>query len=194
MKRHIEVVRRSKFFTIKDGKLRRLEKKGSTRECISGDQIKQWIMKMHINQQTHLDADQTWFRIKKGHRWWPTIGICETQTFIRYDCPTCKEQLQNKPRNIICGSIVAQSPDHKDWRRLLMEYLTYGYRKGPYISKGQHKRITRQSREYFIEEGKLKRTLSNGDIKICISGPEVNKYLQEIHVTKSGEHLGIEVM
>ena len=151
-------------------------------------------MKMHINQQTHLDADQTWFRIKKGHRWWPTIGICEIQTFIRYDCPTCKEQLQNKPRNIICGSIVAQSPDHKDWRRLLMEYLTYGYRKGPYISKGQHKRITRQSREYFIEEGKLKRTLSNGDIKICISGPEVNKYLQEIHVTKSGEHLGIEVM
>ena len=37
---HVEVVRRSKFFTIKDGKIRKLEKKGSTRECIAGDQIK----------------------------------------------------------------------------------------------------------------------------------------------------------
>ena len=126
---------------------------------------------MHIYQQTHLDADQTRFRIMKGHWWWPTMGICEIQTFIIYDCPTCKEQLQNKPRNVICGSIVAQSHDHKDWRGFLMEYLTYGYLKGPHISKGQHKRITRQSREYFIEEGMLKRIFLNGDIKICISGP-----------------------
>ena len=94
---------------------------------------------MHIYQQSHLDADQTWFRIKKGHRWWPTMGICETQNFIRYDCPTCKEKLQNKPQNLICRSIVAQLPNHKDWRRLLMEYLTYGYLKEPISRKDNTK-------------------------------------------------------
>jgi hypothetical protein len=52
--------------------------------------------------------------------------------------------------------------------------------------------ITWQSREYFIEEGKLKRILSNGDIKICIAGHEVNEYLQELHVTDSGAHLNME--
>ena len=52
--------------------------------------------------------------------------------------------------------------------------------------------MARQSREYFIEEGKLKRVLSNGDIKICIAGCEINKYLQELHDTESGEHLSIE--
>ena len=126
---------------MKEGKLKRLEKNGKTRECIAGDQIKQWVMEMHIYQQTHLNADQTWFRISKGNRWWPTMGICEIQNFIKYDCPTCKEQFRNKPRNIMCGSIAAQSLDHKDWRRLLIEYLTYGYLKGPRISKRQHKKM-----------------------------------------------------
>ena len=74
----------------------------------------------------------------------------------------------------------------------MIEYLTYEYLKGPHISKGQQKKIARQSREYFIEEGKLKRILSNGEIKICIAGHEVNKYLQELHVTDSGEHLSME--
>ena len=75
----------------------------------------------------------------------------------------------------------------------MIEYLTYGYLKGPHISKGQQKKIARQSREYFIEEGKLKKILSNGEIKICIAGHEVNKYLQELHVMDSGEHLTTHV-
>ena len=49
--------------------------------------------------------------------------------------------------------------------------------------------MAQQSREYLIEEGKLKRILSNGDMKICIAGCEFNEYLQELHDTKSGEIL-----
>ena len=52
--------------------------------------------------------------------------------------------------------------------------------------------MARQSQEYFIEEGKLKRILSNGDIKICIARCEVNEYLRELHVTESREHLSME--
>ena len=75
-----------------------------------------------------------------------------------------------------------------------MEYLTYGYLKGPRISKNQHKRITRQSQEYFIEEGKLKKIFPNGDIKICIAGREIDEHLKDLHITDSGEHLSIELM
>src|ERR1700738_1335471 len=128
--------------------------------------------------------------IDGGLRW----GFATHENFIMNDCPTCREQFQNKPRNIVCGNITAQSHDNKDWRRLLIEYLTYGYLKGPHISKNQYKKVTRQSREYFIEEGKLKRILSNGDVKICIAGREINEYLQGLHVTESGEHLSEELM
>ena len=162
-----------------------------TKECIAGSQIKHWIGEMHTYQQRYLNVDQTWCRVSKGNRWWPMMGVCDIQNFIRYDCPTCQENFQNKPRNIICGTITAQSTN-KDWRRSLIEYLTYGYLKRPHILRRQNKRMARQSREYFIEEGKLKRILSNGDIRICIAGREVNEYLKELHVMKSGKHLSIE--
>ena len=147
---------------------------------------------MHIYQQRHLTYQQNLLHYLQGNWWWPTMGLCDIQFFLSYDCPSCCRRFDHIPKNIICGSVIAQSHDNRDWRRLLIEYLTYGYLKGPHISKGQHKRIARQSREYFIEEGKLRIILTNGDIKICIAGHEVNEYLQELHVTDSKEHLSME--
>ena len=89
---------------------------------------------------------------------------------------------------------MVQTHDNKDWRRLLIEYLTYGYLKGPSLPKKQHKRITRQSQKYFIEDGKLKRIFSDGNLKICIAGREIDEYLKKLHITESGEHLSIEIM
>ena len=148
---------------------------------------------MHTYQQRHLNADQTWFRCSQGNRLWPTMGICKIQHYIMYDCPSCRKLFPNKPRNIICGIIATPSHKNKDWRNSLLEYLTYGYLKGPHISKGQHKRITQQNREYFIEERKMKIIFSNEDIKICIPGFEVNKYLQDFHITKTGKNLSLEL-
>ena len=54
--------------------------------------------------------------------------------------------------------------------------------------------MARQSRKYFIEEKKLKQILSNGDVKICIAGREINKNLRELHVTDVGEDLCVEIM
>ena len=104
---------------MEGGKLKGLEKNGKTKECIAKDQIKQWIGKMHMYQQRHLNADQTWFRCSQGNRWWPMMGICEIQLYIMYDCPSCQNLFPNKPHNIICGSITVQSHDNKDWRRSL---------------------------------------------------------------------------
>ena len=179
---------------MEERKLKRLERNGKTKECIAKDQIKQWIEEMHIYQQRHLKAYRTWFRCSQGKRWWPTMEICKIQHYIMYDCPSCWNLFPNKPRNIICGSITVQSHNSKNWRRLLTKYLTYGYLKGPHISKGQHKKIVRHCRKYFNEERKFKRILSNGDVKICIAGREINEYLKELHVTESDEHLREERM
>ena len=189
-----KIVRDSEYFTLEKRKLQKLGKDGTTKICIAGYQIKHWIRKMHIYQQRHLTYQQTLLRCLQGNRWWPTMGLCDIQLFLSYDCPSCCRRFDHIPENIICGSIIAQSHDNKDWRRLLIEYLIYGYLKGSHISKKQYKKMARQSQEYFIEEGKLKRILSNGDIKICIAGCEVNEYLRELHIIESGEHLSMETM
>ena len=177
---------------MEEDKLKRLERSEMTKECIAGSQIRHWIGEMHVYKQKHLNVDQTWCWASKRNWWWPTMGVCDIQNFIRYDCPTCRESFQNKPHNIICGTIIAQL-NNKDWRNSLIEYLTYGCLRGAHISKRQHKRIARQSREYIIEEGKLKRILSDGEIKICIARQKISEYLQELHVTESGEHLSLEM-
>ena len=187
-------MRDSEIFTLEKGKLRKLEKNGMTKICIADYQIKHWIGKMHVYRQRHLNDQHTWLRCLQGNRWWPTMGLSDIQMYIMYDCPSCRTRFQGPLHNIICGSIAIQSRDNKDWRRLLVEYLTYGYLKGPRISKNQHKRITRQSQEYFIEEGKLKKIFPNGDIKICIAGREIDEHLKDLHITDSGEHLSIELM
>lgn len=129
--------------------------------------------------------------VLKRNRWWPTMGICDVQNFVMYDCPICREQFQDQPCKIICGIITTQTTANKAWRNSLIEYLTYGYLKGPRISKGQHKKMAWQSREHFIEQRKLKKI---GDMKICIAGHKVKKYLHELHVIESGGHLNIELM
>jgi hypothetical protein len=68
----------------------------------------------------------------------------------------------------------------------LIEYLTYGYLKGPVSQRSNTKGELMQNQKYFIEDGKLKRIFSDGDLKICISGREIDEYLKELHITESG--------
>ena len=189
-----ETIRESEIFTLEKGKLRKIEKNGMTKICIADYHIKRWIGKMHVYQQSHLNDQHTWLRCLQGNRRWPTMGLSDIQMYIMYDCSSCRTRFRGPHHNIICGSIIVQPHDHKDLRRWLIEYLTYGYLKRPRLSKNQHKRITRQCQADFIEEGKLKRILSNGDLKICIVGREIEEYLKELHITESGEHLRVEIM
>ena len=188
-----ETVRDREHFTLENGKLRKIEECGRTKICIANYQIKHWIAKMHVFQQRHLGEEQTWLRCLYGNRWWPTMGFFDVQLYILYDCPFCRGQYHQKPKNIICGSISAQNFDHNDWRNPLIEYLTHRYSQESFITEEQHKRMARQSQNYFIEEGNLKNILSKENIKICIGETEVNEYLQELHITETGEHLSLEV-
>ena len=152
-RRQQELIRESEFFTVEKGKLRKLEKNGRAKICIADYQIKHYIARMHVYRKAHLNDQYTWLRCLHGNRWWPTMGLSDVQLYIEYDCRACRERFIGPYHNIICGSIAAQPHDNKDWRKLLIEYLTYGYLKGPHISKNQHKKITRQSRNTSSKKG-----------------------------------------
>ena len=85
-----EIIRESENFTLEKGKLQKLERNGMTKICIAGYQIKHWIGKMHVYQQRHLNDHQTWLLCSQGNQWWPTMGLCDIQIYIMYDCPSCR--------------------------------------------------------------------------------------------------------
>ena len=109
--------------------------------CIADYQIKHYIGKMHVYRKAHLNDQYTWLRYLQENQWWATMGLSDIQFYIEYDCQACWERFIGPYHNIICGSIAAQPQDDKDWRKLLIEYLSYGYLKRAHISKRQHKII-----------------------------------------------------
>jgi hypothetical protein len=166
-------------------KLKRLKKNGKTKECIAGHQIKQWIEEMHTYQQKHLIVDQTWFRISKGNRWWPTMGIYDVQNFIKYDCPTCRERFHN-----LASLFMVHVQPFEDWRAPFIEYFTHGKLLSILAILEEQIKTRQLSELFFLDDGKLMRVSISGNIHECIAGDIIEEIISEAH-EQEGVHFNL---
>lgn len=136
------IIQESEHYTLEEGELKKLERNGTTKICIAGVQISQWVYKMHIYQQRHLSIDQTWYRVFKGDKWWPTMRRDEIQNYLLHSCPRCRKTHQKQPHNIICAMVITQPGTSNDSRNVVIEYLMHEPAPGSHLSKRKQKKIS----------------------------------------------------
>ena len=179
--------------------------------CISGDIIEEIISEAHEREGVHHPLQQTWHLVLTTPYWWPT----RRRDVWEYcqECPICLDRNEGRikeeepeeeqgPTQELGRKIKfkgerkyfqTQEPkQHKDWKALYVQYLTNGTRTEIGTSNKELRKMAYWSRTFFMEEGRLRKVMPNGEVKICINEEEVRTLVKRLH-DYQGRHLSTDL-
>ena len=105
---------------MEEGELRKEANHGESRICITEDQIKHLMKRVHDQNGCHINPNNTMQQTLNGPYWWPTI-VQDTNDYINGECQKCKKYTTTK---IQCGAI--STDPQEDWRTSFIDYLSHG--------------------------------------------------------------------
>ena len=127
----------------------------------------------------------------KGPYWWPTVST-DVEHVIK-ECKTCQNIRRIDPKINDYGTIIFPARKTHDWREPIIQHLKNPMELSDFAYHKELGVLRNELPSYFLKEGKLKRRIADGDIKLCISQEEGIRWLTIIHNQRS-PHLSMNEM
>jgi ribonuclease HI len=170
-------LREIKDYTLISGDLYRRLPGGVLARCISLEEAKERLPKIHETTCGDGGAVSLYRRLQRLGYFWP--GMSAEAAEIQNQCPTCQFHYSNEE---VCATFVSA-----DWRTPFLEYLLE--RILPSNPKDVY-RLKRLALRYFVEGGTLFRKGFHGEPLRCLSLSESQMVMKETHAGECGEHQG----
>uniref|UniRef100_A0A2N9GIL0 RNA-directed DNA polymerase n=1 Tax=Fagus sylvatica TaxID=28930 RepID=A0A2N9GIL0_FAGSY len=170
-------LREIKDYTLISGDLYRRLPGGVLARCISLEEAKERLPKIHETTCGDGGAVSLYRRLQRLGYFWPSMSAEAAE--IQNQCPTCQFHYSNEE---VCATFVSA-----DWRTPFLEYLLE--RILPSNPKDAY-RLKRLALRYFVEGGTLFRKGFHGEPLRCLSLSESQMVMKETHAGECGEHQG----
>uniref|UniRef100_A0A2N9FAT3 Integrase catalytic domain-containing protein n=1 Tax=Fagus sylvatica TaxID=28930 RepID=A0A2N9FAT3_FAGSY len=170
-------LREIKDYTLISGDLYRRLPGGVLARCISLEEAKERLPKIHETTCGDGGAVSLYRRLQRLGYFWPSMSAEAAE--IQNQCPTCQFHYSNEE---VCATFVSA-----DWRTPFLEYLLEGIL--PSNPKDVY-RLKRLALRYFVEGGTLFRKGFHGEPLRCLSLSESQMVMKETHAGECGEHQG----
>uniref|UniRef100_A0A2N9G8E1 RNA-directed DNA polymerase n=1 Tax=Fagus sylvatica TaxID=28930 RepID=A0A2N9G8E1_FAGSY len=170
-------LREIKDYTLISGDLYRRLPGGVLARCISLEEAKERLPKIHETTCGDGGAVSLYRRLQRLGYFWPSMSAEAAE--IQNQCPTCQFHYSNEE---VCATFVSA-----DWRTPFLEYLLE--RILPSNPKDAY-RLKRLALRYFVEGGTLFRKGFHGEPLRCLGLSESQMVMKETHAGECGEHQG----
>lgn len=140
---------------------------GEIEMCITREDAYEWVKMIHEYQDPHL-IKEVLTQTHQGPYWWPTIFL-DVEHIIN-KCETCQ-----------ITTMFSQEGAKHDWRDPIIQHLKQTMKLS---NSAFHEELGVPHKElphYFVEEGKLKQSFANEQIKLCIFQEKRIEWLNIIH-------------
>uniref|UniRef100_A0A2N9FIH6 Integrase catalytic domain-containing protein n=1 Tax=Fagus sylvatica TaxID=28930 RepID=A0A2N9FIH6_FAGSY len=170
-------LREIKDYTLISGDLYRRLLGGVLARCISLEEAKERLPKIHETTCGDGGAISLYRRLQRLGYFWPSMSAEAAE--VQNQCPTCQFHYSNEE---VCATFVST-----DWRTPFLEYLLE--RILPSNPKDAY-RLKRLALRYFVEGGTLFRKGFHGEPLRCLGLSESQMVMKETHAGECGEHQG----
>uniref|UniRef100_A0A2N9H6K5 Integrase catalytic domain-containing protein n=1 Tax=Fagus sylvatica TaxID=28930 RepID=A0A2N9H6K5_FAGSY len=170
-------LREIKDYTLISGDLYRRLPGGVLARCISLEEAKERLPKIHETTYGDGGAISLYRRLQRLGYFWPSMSAEAVE--IQNQCPTCQFHYSNEE---VCATFVST-----DWRTPFLEYLLEKIL--PSNPKDAY-RLKRLALRYFVEGGTLFRKGFHGEPLRCLGLSESQMVMKETHAGECGEHQG----